>query len=260
MSFPCSWPSVGTRPGKACSLGRPQWAAGGGGRASRPPLAFRHVREPPHRPAGSRPFGARRPHRGQGRGASRWSASATWASRSPWRSRRPGCAPSASTSTPHGSPRCRPGRSHVDDVPDAQLQAADQLRGHRRSRPAARGRRGLPLRAHAVRRDQDARSSTSCAARPATVGREPARGSARDPAVDHLPRHHHRGRAADPRGGERAARRRRLPPRLLPRARRPRQHHVDARQHAEGVRRRHARVRRGHARAAVQRSSTTRRW
>ena len=119
------------------------------------------------------------------------------------------------------------------------------LRRGRLRRGAAGGARHRALRG-VDRRPRPAAASTSpsspcrrrCASgapdlslhrgRGSDAGPLPAAGRDRRPRVDDLPRHDRGAGRADPRGGVRPRRRAGLPPRLQPRAHRPRQRDVDA--------------------------------
>ncbi len=68
----------------------------------------------------------------------------------------------------------------------------------------------------------------------AMVGTPPAARRHRDPRVHHLSGHHRGARRPHPRSRVRPARRLRLPPRLQPRAHRPRQRHLHVREHPQG--------------------------
>ena len=105
------------------------------------------------------------------------------------------------------------------------------------------------MRADPLRRHQDTRPLLRARGRSDRCRRAPAR-RARDPPVDDLPRHHGRGAATHSRGRERPARRHRLPPLVFARARRSREHGVDAGEHAEDLWRRHGGVRGRNARGA----------
>ena len=120
------------------------------------------------------------------------------------------------------------GSSHIDDVPDTMLAAAAQFEAT--TDPDALTKADAIFLC--VPTPFDATKTPVLdfvRAAATTVGAQLRSGQLVDPAVDHVPRHHHRGRPADPRGRERPARRRRLPPRVLARTRRSRQHHLDAR-------------------------------
>ncbi len=113
-------------------------------------------------------------------------------------------------------------RTSPSDVAGAARRAPA---GNRRLRRARRLRRGDPLRADAA--DSDSREPDLTYL--VDVGRGARQGAALGPAggarVDHLPGHHPRAPAADPRG-LRPHRRQRLPPRLLAGADRPRPHRL----------------------------------
>ena len=118
------------------------------------------------------------------------------------------------------------GESYVEDVTDAELAAAlasGRFRADRRPRrpaPASTSRSSRCRRRCATGRPT-CRYIEDAARDPRAVRPRPAR--CVDPRVDHLPRHHRGAGAPAPRGRVRATRRRRLPPRLQPRADRPRQ-------------------------------------
>ena len=137
---------------------------------------------------------------------------------------------SASTSTPTGSsasrPASRPSRTSATSgcgprsTPAATCPTADPGR----AAPASTSRSS-----RCRRRCSDGSPDLSyieAAARDA--GRPPARRRHRRARVDDLPGHHRGAGAADPRGRLGPGRRHRLPPRLQPRAHRPRQPDVDA--------------------------------
>ena len=136
----------------------------------------------------------------------------------------------------------RRGESYIEDIPSEQLAAV-------RSQLEATTRTSRLALADAIiicvptpltpNREPDLGPLLAAAQR---VSRRPAGRPARRPRVDDLPGHDARAPAADPRG-DRPAGRRRLPPRLLARARRSRHQDHHLRQHAEDHRRAHPRLR-----------------
>ena len=143
-----------------------------------------------------------------------------------------------------------PGRSYIEDIPDRAL--------------APLGERLQATSDYAELASCDA--VVICVPTPLTGSREPdltylldaatalsqvlQPEPARRPGVDHLPGHHPRAAAADPRGVG-AGRGRRLPPRLLAGADRPRPHRLHDPHHAEAGRRGHRGLRRARPRALL---------
>ena len=149
------------------------------------------------------------------------------------------------------------GESHIEDVPSESLAPlVEAAHSGRRptTTPSGETRRDpdrapdaahAPARARSLDRQLGARASRSAAqARPARRAR-----------IDDLPRNDARGAPADPRD-ERPEGGRGLPPRLLPRARRPGPDRLDDEEHAQGRGRRDARLRRARRRRSTAARST----